>query len=111
MQYIDKLITRTNNDVVREAKAVSKFEQELEILNRTNVTLVGQRLPRWYTYKSVSRQRESLVEHTNHLTELAEVQVELEGEKNSLFEVGERPNLFYHSVNRGNWTQKQDQRP
>ena len=29
---IDKLITRTNNDVNREAKAVSKFEKELEIL-------------------------------------------------------------------------------
>ena len=40
---------------------------------------------------------ESLLEHTKHLTELAEVQVELEGEKNSLFEVGERPNLFYNS--------------
>ena len=94
---IDKLITRTNNDVVREAKAVSKFEKELEILETNKCHTCGQDFHDDAHTQVLKDKEESLVEHTKHLTELAEVQVELEGEKNSLFEVGERPNLFYNS--------------
>ena len=94
---IDKLITRTNNDVVREAKAVSKFEKELEILETNKCHTCGQDFHDDAHSQVLKDKEESLLEHTKHLTELAEVQVELEGEKNSLFEVGERPNLFYNS--------------
>jgi DNA repair exonuclease SbcCD ATPase subunit len=94
---IDKLITRTNNDVVREAKAVSKFEKELEILETNKCHTCGQDFHDDAHSQVLKDKEESLVEHTKHLTELAEVQVELEKEKNSLFEIGERPNLFYNS--------------
>ena len=94
---IDKLITRTNNDVVREAKAVSKFEKELEILETNKCHTCGQDFHDDAHSQVLKDKEESLLEHTKHLTELAEVQVELEGEKNSLFEVGKRPNLFYNS--------------
>ena len=94
---IDKLITRTNNDVVREAKAVSKFEKELDVLKTNKCHTCGQDFHDDAHSQVLKDKEESLLEHTKHLTELAEVQVELEGEKNSLFEVGERPNLFYNS--------------
>ena len=94
---IDKLITRTNNDVVREAKAVSKFEKELEILETNKCHTCGQDFHDDAHSQVLKDKEESLIEHTKHLTELAEVQVELEKEKNSLFEIGERPNLFYNS--------------
>ena len=94
---IDKLITRTNNDVVREAKAVSKFEKELDVLKTNKCHTCGQDFHDDVHTQVLADKEESLIEHTKHLTELAEVQVELEGEKNSLFEIGERPNLFYAS--------------
>ena len=94
---IDKLIARTNNDVVREAKAVSKFEKELDVLKTNKCHTCGQDFHDDVHTQVLADKEESLIEHTKHLTELAEVQVELEGEKNSLFEVGERPNLFYNS--------------
>ena len=94
---IDKLIARTNNDVVREAKAVSKFEKELDVLKTNKCHTCGQDFHDDVHRQVLADKEESLIEHTKHLTELAEVQVELEGEKNSLFEVGERPNLFYNS--------------
>jgi DNA repair exonuclease SbcCD ATPase subunit len=94
---IDKLITRTNNDVVREAKAVSKFEKELDVLKTNKCHTCGQDFHDDVHTQVLADKEESLLEHTKHLTELAEVQVELEGEKNSLFEIGERPNLFYAS--------------
>jgi DNA repair exonuclease SbcCD ATPase subunit len=94
---IDKLITRTNNDVNREAKAVSKFEKELEILKQNKCHTCGQDFHDDTHTKVLADKEESLIEHTKHLNDLAEVQVELEGEKNSLFEIGERPDLFYQS--------------
>ena len=94
---IDKLITRTNNDVVREAKAVSKFEKELDVLKTNKCHTCGQDFHDDVHTQVLADKEESLLEHTKHLTELAEVQVELESEKNSLFEIGERPNLFYAS--------------
>ena len=94
---IDKLIARTNNDVVREAKAVSKFEKELDVLKTNKCHTCGQDFHDDVHTQVLADKEESLIEHTKHLTELAEVQVELEGEKNSLFEIGERPNLFYAS--------------
>ena len=94
---IDKLIARTNNDVVREAKAVSKFEKELDVLKTNKCHTCGQDFHDDMHTQVLADKEESLIEHTKHLTELAEVQVELEKEKNSLFEIGERPNLFYNS--------------
>ena len=94
---IDKILVRTQSDVDREAKSIAKIEKELSILETNKCHTCGQDFHDDAHTQVLKDKEESLVEHTKHLTELAEVQVELEGEKNSLFEVGERPNLFYNS--------------
>ena len=94
---IDKLITRTNNDVVREAKAVSKFEKELDVLKTNKCHTCGQDFHDDAHTQVFDSKKESLKDANVHIGELAEVYVELEKEKDKIGEIGEKPITSYAS--------------
>ena len=94
---IDKLLLRTQSDIDRETKSISKYEKELNILKQNKCHTCGQDICDDTHTKILSEKEESLNESTKHAEELAEVYIELEKEKNSLFEIGEKPVIFYGS--------------
>ncbi len=94
---IDKLLLRTQSDIDRETKSISKYERELNILKQNKCHTCGQDICDDTHTKILSEKEESLNESTKHAEELAEVYIELEKEKNSLFEIGEKPVIFYGS--------------
>ncbi len=94
---IDKLLLRTQSDIDRETKSISKYEKELNILKQNKCHTCGQDICDDTHTKILSEKEESLNESTKHAEELAEVYIELEKEKNSLFEIGEKPVIFYSS--------------
>ena len=94
---IDKLLLRTQSDIDRETKSISKYEKELNILKQNKCHTCGQDICDDTHTKILSEKEKSLNESTKHAEELAEVYIELEKEKNSLFEIGEKPIIFYGS--------------
>jgi len=94
---IDKLLLRTQSDIDRETKSISKYERELNILKQNKCHTCGQDICDDTHTKILSEKEESLNESTKHAEELAEVYVELEKEKHSLFDIGEKPVVFYSS--------------
>lgn len=94
---IDKLLLRTQSDIDRETKSISKYEKELNILKQNKCHTCGQDICDDTHTKILSEKEKSLNESTKHTEELAEVYIELEKEKNSLFEIGEKPIIFYGS--------------
>ena len=94
---IDKLLTRTQSDIERESKLTTKYERELSILKQNKCHTCGQDICDDTHTKILSEKQESLNESTKHAEELAEVYVELEKEKHSLFDIGEKPVVFYSS--------------
>lgn len=94
---IDKLLVRTQSDIERENKLTTKYERELNILKQNKCHTCGQDICDDTHTKILSEKQESLDESTKHAEELAEVYVELEKEKHSLFDIGEKPVVFYSS--------------
>ena len=94
---IDKLLVRTQSDIERESKLTTKYERELSILKQNKCHTCGQDICDDTHTKILSEKQESLNESTKHAEELAEVYVELEKEKHSLFDIGEKPVVFYSS--------------
>jgi DNA repair exonuclease SbcCD ATPase subunit len=94
---IDKLMLRTQKDIDRESNSITKYEKELNILIQNKCHTCGQDICDDTHTKILSDKEGSLTEANKHAEELAEVYIELEKEKNSLFETGERPNIFYSS--------------
>lgn len=94
---IDKLMLRTQKDIDRESNSITKYEKELNILKQNKCHTCGQDIRDDTHTKILSDKEGSLTEANKHAEELAEVYIELEKEKNSLFETGERPNIFYSS--------------
>jgi len=94
---IDKLMLRTQNDIDRETKSITKFEKELDILKQNKCHTCGQDICDDTHIRIMGDKEESLSEATKHAEELAEVYVELEKEKHSLFEIGEKPETYYSS--------------
>ena len=94
---IDKLMLRTQKDIDRESNSITKYEKELTILKQNKCHTCGQDICDDTHIKILSDKEGSLTEANKHAEELAEVYIELEKEKNSLFETGERPNIFYSS--------------
>jgi hypothetical protein len=94
---IDKLMLRTQKDIDRESNSITKYEKELNILKQNKCHTCGQDICDDTHTKILSDKEGSLTEANKHAEELAEVYIELEKEKNSLFETGERPNIFYSS--------------
>jgi DNA repair exonuclease SbcCD ATPase subunit len=94
---IDKLLVRTQSDIERESKLTTKYEKELNILKQNKCHTCGQDICDDTHTKILSEKQESLDESTKHAEELAEVYVELEKEKHSLFDIGEKPVVFYSS--------------
>jgi len=94
---IDKLLARTQSDIERESKLTTKYERELNILKQNKCHTCGQDICDDTHTKILSEKQESLNESTKHAEELAEVYVELEKEKHSLFDIGEKPVVFYSS--------------
>jgi len=94
---IDKLMLRTQNDIDRETKSITKFEKELDILKQNRCHTCGQDICDDTHIRIMGDKEESLSEATKHAEELAEVYVELEKEKHSLFEIGEKPETYYSS--------------
>lgn len=94
---IDKLLVRTQSDIERESKLTTKYEKELNILKQNKCHTCGQDICDDTHTKILSEKQESLDESTKHAEELGEVYVELEKEKHSLFDIGEKPVVFYSS--------------
>jgi DNA repair exonuclease SbcCD ATPase subunit len=94
---IDKLLVRTQSDIERESKLTTKYEKELNILKQNKCHTCGQDICDDTHTKILSEKQESLDESTKHAEELAEVYVELEKEKHALFDIGEKPVVFYSS--------------
>jgi DNA repair exonuclease SbcCD ATPase subunit len=94
LEGIEKLITSLENTVKKETKLVEKLEAEVTTLEDNKCYACGQDFHDDNHAKVIADKKEML---DSTKADLAQTQIELEKNKNSLFTLGEKPSTFYNT--------------